>query len=208
MTKERVTQLTYENEASHLGSSWGVYEVLKEIDKTRQPEDYVVVDEAHGAMGYYVWMEEHGMGNAQEMYDKHGTHQNKDPEYEIRVSGGSLGLAASVGLGMAMADKTRDVYCVTSDGSLAEGIWWEILRVKADLNVDNFKVYVNANGFGAYDPINTEKLQERVHTFCPDVVFVNTQVEGLVDHYRKVEEEEYRLLFGDERTTTRDNTKE
>lgn len=186
---EKVTKLTYENGLSHYGSSLGVYQVLKEIDKVRKEEDYIVLDEAHGALGYYVWLEEHGKGNAQELLGRHGVHQNKDGE--IKVSGGSLGLAASVGLGMAIADNSHNVYCVTSDGALAEGIWWEIFRIKADMKIDNFKVYVNSNGYGAYDAIDTDKLVERVHAFCPDVTFVHTEVNGLEDHYRKVTEEEY-----------------
>jgi len=195
--QERILEISKKKGLSHIGSSLGVGQLLEEIDKVKRPEDIIVLDEAHGALGYYVYLEEKGIADAEELFKKHGVHQNKDSENEIHVSGGSLGLAGSIALGLAIGSPDRNIYCITSDGALAEGIWWETLRLKADLSVDNLKIYVNANGWSGYDPVNVDKLEERVHFFCPDVVFIRTnidddilieypQLEGLGGHYKTI----------------------
>ena len=195
--QKRVLEISYERKLSHIGSCLGVVEVLEEVDKVKKPEDIIVLDAAHGAVGYYVYLEKKGIANAEGLFEKHGVHQNRDIENQIWVSGGSLGLAASIGLGMAIANKERDVYVVTSDGAMMEGIWFEILRIKADKKVDNLRIYCNANGWGAYDPIDVDELERRVHTFCSDVVFVRTEVEGQQDHYKILTKEEYERAITD-----------
>ena len=191
MSIEKITKLTYENELSHYGSSLGVYTVLKEIEKVKNPEDLIVLDEAHGALGYYVWLEEQGKGNAQELFNKHGVHQNRDIDHEIWVSGGSLGLAGSISLGMAMADKSRSVFVIFSDGGLAEGIWAESLRIAREYRVKNWKPYLNFNGYGAMREIDIDVVKDYVDGIGFPVDIIETKVNGLDDHYRKVTKEEY-----------------
>lgn len=191
MTKERIFEISKEDGNSHIGSALGVYEALKTIEDQIKPEDIIVLDAAHGSLGYFVWLEEQKGYDAHELHKEHGTHQHRDPEKGIEVSGGSLGLAAGVALGRALANKERNVWCITSDGAMAEGIWWEVLRNKADMHVDNLKVVVSANGWSAYDPVDVDKLEARVHAFCPDVLIVRTETNfgnntGLESHYKTI----------------------
>lgn len=190
--RERITQLTYENNLSHYGSSLGVYEVLKEIEKVKTPEDIIVLDEAHGAMGYYAWLEEQGVADAQKLFEKHGVHQNRDPENQIWVSGGSLGQAGAVSLGMAIADRQRDVFVIFSDGGFREGIWSECLQTAAKLKINNWKPYLNFNGFSGYEETDYEQIRKQIEGLGHPVKIIKTHVDGLQDHYRKVTEEEYR----------------
>lgn len=188
---ERILQISKDEGLSHIGSSLGVYQTLVEVKKEIQPKDILVLDAAHGALGYYVYLEELGIADAEQLFEKHGVHQSKDLDNEIYVSGGSLGLAGSIALGMALANKKRNIFVITSDGALAEGIWAETLRVKADMGVDNLRVFVNANGWSAYDAVDVDKLEQRIHATAPDVVFVrnNTdtgELRGLNAHYGKI----------------------
>ena len=191
MGVERVFEISRQDGNSHIGSSIGIYQCLKEVEGDMKLEDIVVLDGAHGSLGYFVWLEETKGIDAHDLHKRHGTHQHRELEDTIEVSGGSLGLASSIALGRAMANRDRAVWCITTDGAMAEGIWWEVLRIKADKQVDNLKVVVSANGWSAYDQVDVNKLTERVHAFCPDVQIIRTETnfngnEGLAAHYNKL----------------------
>ncbi len=185
---ERILDISKREGLSHIGSCLTAVDVMEEIFAVKKPEDVFVLDEGHAGLAYYVMLEREGRGNAEDLLRQHGVHPNRDMEHGIEVSSGSLGLAGAVSLGMALADRSRDVWCLTSDGAMAEGIWWEILRIKADLGVDNLKVFVNANGWSALGPVDVDKLEQRIHAFCPDVQVRRTKVDepelqGLAGHY-------------------------
>jgi len=195
--KLRILDLSFKNKLSHIGSCITASGVIEEVFEIMKPNDLFVLDEGHAALALYVTLEKYKGKNAEELFHKHGVHPNKDLEAGILVSAGSLGLAGSIALGMAIADKSRDVYCVTSDGALAEGIWFEVLRVKADQKVDNLRIFCNCNRWGAYDSIETDTLIKRVQAFCPDVHFRRTNVdaypflEGQKGHYAVMTDEDY-----------------
>lgn len=189
--KNRITVLTYEKELSHYGSSLGVYEILKEIEKVKRPEDIVVIDEAHGALGYYVWLEEQEVANAEQLLKKHGVHQNRDVKNEIWVSGGSLGNAFAISLGMAIAKPEHDVYVIVSDGGFREGVVAETLELARDLKITNWKPYLNFNGYGGYSSIWRTDVEGKINGLGYPVNIVKTYVDGLQDHYRKVTQSEY-----------------
>ena len=189
--KDRIFEISKLDGNSHIGSALGIYQVLKEIEGKIGPKDVVVLDGAHGSLGYFVWLEETKGYNAHELHKLHGTHQHRDLEHQIEVSGGSLGLASGVALGKALANKERNIWLVTTDGAMAEGVNWEVLRIKDDLGINNLKFVVSANGFGAYGEIDTNTLERRMRAFCQDVLVVRTQTdfkdnEGQKAHYGKI----------------------
>jgi thiamine pyrophosphate-dependent acetolactate synthase large subunit-like protein len=136
--------------------------------------------------------------------EKHGTHANRDLSNGIFVSGGSLGQPEPVALGMALANRKRDVYLVTSDGALAEGSVWETLRIAADQDCRNFIVHVVANGFGAYSTIDLDALESRLNAFFPTIMHrvsldqYPTWMSGLDAHYLRLSELQYTQLISDE----------
>ena len=174
--KERILQISETEKLSHIGSCLTAAEVLEEIYATKRGGDIVVLDEGHAHLAHLVAREKYeGM---EEIEDKirHDIHCNI--EAGCYVDAGSLGLAGAVSLGLALAKPDRNVYVMTSDGALAEGIWWEVLRIKAANNINNLKVYVNANGWGALGPIDTDDLMDRLQAFDPTVRVRRTSVEG------------------------------
>ena len=85
----------------------------------------------------------------------------------------------------------------TSDGECAEGSVWEALRFAYENKVTNLKLYVNANGWSAYDTVDLDYLEKRIKAFHPDVNYVRTTVEhfglkGLHAHYTNFNEEQYK----------------
>jgi len=189
--RERIFEISRMDQNSHIGSSLGIYECLKVVENQIQDDDIIVLDGAHGSLGYFVWLEEHQGYDARVLHKEHGTHQHIDLEHGIEVSGGSLGLASGVALGRALVNKDRNVWLITTDGSMAEGVNWEMLRIKADMKVDNLKVVISANGWGAFGKISIDNLEKRAHSFCPDVSVVRTNTdfegsEGQNAHYGKI----------------------
>jgi transketolase len=176
--KNKILKYSFEHKMTHIGSCLTACPIIEEIYKKKKPEDKVVISCGHAHMAHAMVA---GL--------KPGVHCDK--EYGCDVSTGSLGQGLPIALGMAIVDKEHEVYCLISDGECAEGSIWEALRIKSDNAITNLHIYVNANGFGAYDPIDIDVLEQRLRMFSPDVEFRRTQVDGLKDHYRLVTEEEY-----------------
>lgn len=184
--RERVLEISKQEQLSHVGSCISMVEVLQEIYEKKSPEDIVIISAGHSHLAHLVAEEK--FNNKRINLPLKDIHCNEDDGCE--VSTGSLGLGITVALGRAIADKTRDVYCVISDGEAAEGSVWETLRIKAD-RVDNLKIYVNANGFGALGEIDIDQLEERLKAFDHTIQVRRTSsdfgdVRGVHAHYRKI----------------------
>jgi transketolase len=187
--KERILEISKEQKLSHIGSCLSALPIIEEIYNTKRPEDTFVLSSGHAHLAHLVVREAHGeIDNAAELIS-HDIHCNTEAGCEVAT--GSLGLGITVALGMAIADKDKDVYCLISDGECAEGSVWEALRIKTDMRVDNLKVYVNANGWGALGGIDSDILETRLRAFCPDINFVRTNSDfdgttGVEAHYAQI----------------------
>jgi transketolase len=138
-------------------------------------------------MALYVVLEQHYGFDAEKLYLKHGTHPNRDLEDKIYCSTGSLGLGLSIALGMAIANKDKNVYCLISDGESFEGVVYEVANVIHKYKVSNLKIYLNYNGFAAYDAVGQDHIN-RLKVLFPEMKVIKTNVEdfglkGLEAHY-------------------------
>lgn len=186
---ERILNISYQHKLSHIGSCLTTYPILKDIYQHKNSNDLVILSSGHAGLSQYVAIEEHSnhIINAEELLNKMGIHPERDTDAGIYVSSGSLGCAVLVAVGFALANKSRDVYCILSDGECAEGSVWEALRFCTQHKLTNFKPYVNCNGFSAYDKVDIDNLEERLKTFCPWIVICKTKnpewKDGLIAHY-------------------------
>jgi transketolase N-terminal domain/subunit len=109
-------------------------------------------------------------------------------------------MGLTVATGYALADRTRDVYCLISDGEAGEGSIWEALRFAYEAKLDNLKVYANVNGMIAYDMIDREYINTRLKAFLPNIRIRNTEppkwpfAEGILTHYYVLKPEDYESL--------------
>jgi len=192
----RLLDICYKNKLHHLGSYFSCLEILNNIYSEMKEDDIFILSNGHAVVSLYVILEKYYGLNAQELLDKYGEHPKRNELDKIYCSTGSLGMGITVSVGRALSNPNRNVYCMISDGECAEGSVWEALRFSYENNLDNLKIYVNANGWSAYDSIDLDYLEKRIKSFNPKVNFIRTTVEsfglsGLDAHYTNFTEQQY-----------------
>ena len=193
----RVLEISHKHKLSHISSCLTSLGIIEKIYEAKKHDEPFILSNGHAAISLYVMIEKYYFKNAEELYLKHGTHPNRDLQDKIYASTGSLGHGIGIAVGMAIADKTKNVYVLLSDGELAEGSVWEALRIAGELRLENLRVTVNANGLGAYSILDVELLDTRLQMFYPTLV-VKTNLNqfpaylnGIGGHYHVLTDEQY-----------------
>ena len=196
--KERILEIAYKHKLGHLGSYLSSVDILDEIYKNKDPNDIFILSSGHAALALYAALEKYEGKNAEELFLKHGGHPHRDEENGIYCSTGSLGLGITVAVGRALANKNRKVHVLISDGESAEGSVWEALRFIKENNLSNIEIYVNVNGYAAYDKVDVKYLVDRLKVFLPTINIRYTSVNqypflrGLNAHYHVMSEKDYK----------------
>jgi len=199
--KKRILEIAYKHKLSHLGSYLSAVDIIDEIYKSKNKEDIFILSSGHAALALYVVLEKYEGKNAEELFLKHGGHPHRDEANGIYCSTGSLGLGITVAVGRALANKNRKVHVLISDGESAEGSVWEALRFIQENNLTNIEVYVNVNGYAAYDKVDTKYLVDRLEAFLPKINIRYTSVnqypflKGLNAHYHVMSKEDYKSIL-------------
>ena len=170
--RRRILEISYQRNLSHLGSNLSAVDLIYAIYNLKNKDERFILSSGHAAIALYVVLEKYGLllGSA---IDGLCIHPERDAQKCIDLSTGSLGHGLPIALGMAIANRSKTVYCLSSDGECAEGSVWEALRVACNYKVDNLKLVINANGWGAYDPINLAALLKRFRGFGYRVILAN-----------------------------------
>jgi transketolase len=195
--ERRIIDLSYKHKLSHIGSCLATVNTLDKIYSIKKKDEPLILSNGHAGLALYVVLEKYEGHNAEELLEKHGVHPNRDMEHGIWCSTGSLGHGVAIGVGMAMADKDRIVYIVTSDGDCAEGSVWEALAIARKFQMENIRISLIANGYSAYDEVDITDLDNRINSFYPTLT-VRTNLyaypdwlQGLRAHYHIMTEEQY-----------------
>jgi transketolase len=170
--RRRILEISYKNKYSHLGSCLSCVDLISAIYDVKNKEDKFVLSNGHAGIALYAVLERRGILKRKEIDSLH-IHPDRDVKKGIHVSTGSLGQGLPIALGMALAEKRKNVYCIISDGECAEGSIWESLRLTSDLSVKNLTIILNANGWSAYNSISLKSLFKRLKSFDFNLVKVN-----------------------------------
>ena len=200
--KKRILDISYKLKLSHLGSCLTAVDIIDEIFAIKQPNERFVLSSGHGALALYVVLEKYLKLDAEKIFAHHGVHPDRCEECHIDCSTGSLGNGLPIAVGMALADRTKRVYCLISDGECAEGSIWESLALKDKYQIKNLHIFVNYNGWGAYDYIDLYWLSNRLINFgvprthirrtdCDYIPFLAEQA----GHYYTMNEEDYKAAM-------------
>lgn len=196
--EKRILEISYKLKLSHIGSCLVSANIIDKMFQVKKKDEPFILSNGHAGLALYVCLEKWEFKDAEELAKKHGTHPNRDLEDRIDCSTGSLGQGLPIAVGMALADRSKLVYCLISDGEAAEGSIWEALRIAADLRLENLRLACVANGYGGYSKIDVDDLDTRLNAFYPTMVFrVNLfgmpdWIQGLKGHYCVMTDEQYK----------------
>src|SRR3989304_2507740 len=198
--ERRVIDISHKYKLSHIGSCITSVRLIDGIFQVKKKDDPFILSCGHAGVALYTVLEKNGYGDAEELFLAHGVHPNRDIKHGIWASTGSLGHGLPIALGMAFADKTRDVYVLTSDGEMNEGSMWEALRIAAENRIENLKVMVNANGWSAYNKVDSDWLDLRMQYFYPSLIQKTNMyqypdwLQGQNAHYAVMDEKQYKEI--------------
>lgn len=198
--KRRIIEISYKHKLSHLGSCLTAVDIIKEIYDQKAIDEPFVLSSGHAGLALYVVLEARGGRSAEDIFNHHGVHPDRCNECGIDCSTGSLGQGLPIAVGMALAARNKDVYCLISDGEASEGSIWEALRIITEQNLTNLKLYINANGWGAYKEIFLPDLMSKLMEFSYPMKheWWNTQddyipfLKGQAGHYVTMNEDQYK----------------
>jgi transketolase len=196
---KRILAISYQENLSHLSSCLSALPILEEIYEKKQEDEVFILSNGHAGLALYVVLEEKYGIDPVMLLHKHGIHPSKDLENKLYCSTGSLGSGLPIAVGHALADRTKNVYCMISDGECAEGSIWESLRFIHTAKLDNLHVYANINGMSAYEYLDVEYLSTRLQSFLPRInLRVSNPIEftfakGLLTHYYVMKPGDYQV---------------
>jgi transketolase len=170
--RKRLLEIIHKSHSSHIGSCVSVIDLIDAIYFVKEKDEKFVLSNGHTATSLYVILEKNKLLENPNLEDLH-IHPDRNSEKDIDVSTGSLGQGLPIAVGLALANKDENVYCLISDGECAEGSIWESLRIISDFQINNLKLIVSVNGWGAYDPISSKKLHKRLKGFDLKVININ-----------------------------------
>jgi len=161
--------------SSHIGSCLSAAEIIAVVHQIVQSSPNVFIcSKGHAAAAFYASLS--GLKIIPEsMLDDFGTDGSElighvsHKVNGISFSTGSLGHGLPLGVGVAIASKSKQVYVLISDGELNEGTTWESLALASQLRLNNITLIVDANGlqsFGKTDEVlNLEPLVDKFVSF-------------------------------------------
>lgn len=171
--KERILEISYKEKLSHLGSVLTALDIIDAVYQVKKKNEKFILSNGHAALAWYVVLEKQGGENAEKVFAHHGVHPDRCNACHLDYSTGSLGHGFPAAVGMALANRDKDVYCLISDGESAEGAIWEALRIGSEQNLTNLRLVINANGWGAYGEIDLPILEARINAFGWAIIKVN-----------------------------------
>ena len=214
--KKRILDISYKLKLSHLGSCLTAIDIIDEIYKIKQSDEKFILSAGHAHLAHLVVMSKYCLKELESKYKyKHETLGEKylneiieglikdygihcDRQAGCDVSTGSLGHGIGIAVGMALADRNKNIYCLISDGELAEGSVWEALRIAEAEKLTDLYVYLNNNSWGAYQSTTRYK---GIFKFAPRSIKCKkvktnmndypTWLQGQAAHYVVMNEQQY-----------------
>lgn len=195
--KRRLIEISYKNKLSHLGSVLTAVDIIDEIYSTKKSDEPFILSSGHAGLALYTVIEKYEGVDAESIFNHHEVHPDRCSQCHIYCSTGSLGQGLPIAVGMALANRKKNVYCLISDGEMAEGSVYEAMNVMKREHVGNLKLYVNWNGWTAYGKAGYPVLDMN-NLPIADGNFKKTSAEqfpflkGLDAHYYTMKEEDYK----------------
>jgi transketolase len=186
--RKNIVRMAHYSHASHVGAALSVVEILWAAYESSNitaenlsdiNRDKVILSKGHASAAEYAVLAARGLLDPKlldEYYIYGGAlpgHLDISSSPAIDAAAGALGHGLPVGLGMAMANRSRKVTVVCGDGEMNEGSNWEAVMLASQRKVDNLALIVDANGLQAMgftrDILDNSNLGARLEAFGMDV---------------------------------------
>lgn len=145
-----IIESSYKTGACHIGSALSCVDILIDIFKAMKKDDRFIFSKASGAAALYAVLALNGYFPENKVVyylKKYPLPSKKVPG--VLIDGGSLGHGLPIAVGLALADRKRDVYCLMSDGECEEGTTFESALFARQHKLDNLFVFIDNNKFQA-----------------------------------------------------------
>ncbi len=162
---------------AHIGGGFSAMEIMAVLygevlrinaeEPLKKDRDRLLISKNHCTIAHFPALVEKGYLKQEDLvsYTVNGSRligYPYDPEIGLEYSGGSLGMAISVGVGQALAAKKRGldyrVYVLMGDGELNEGSIWEAFMSAKQFALGNLTVLIDRNHL-CYDGTTEEVMQ-------------------------------------------------
>ena len=166
----------------HIGSCLSVSDLLAVVQFLLQENnDELIFSKGHAAAAMYASLANHHI-IPEDLLKTFGSdnseligHVNHAVD-GVNFSTGSLGHGLPLGIGVAIASKSKHVYVIVSDGELNEGTTWESLAIASRLKLNNLTLIIDANGIQSFgetkEVLNLDPLINKFIDFgwnCVDI---------------------------------------
>ena len=193
--KRRIVEVSYKLKLGHIGSCLTAVDIIKEIYDTKRADERFILSAGHAGLAWYTVIEAFGGKSAEAIFRDHGVHPDRCSDCGLSCSSGSLGHGIGIAVGMALADRSKNVYCLLSDGEMAEGSVWEALQVIREQKINNLKLYLNDNGYGAYKMTRLGALPSFIEWRFTNMNDYPEWLQGQIAHYKVLDKKEYTELM-------------
>ena len=194
---------------AHLGGGLSCIEILAALygeianidsnNPCNPNRDRILISKGHCVLAYYTALFEKGFLKEDDLahFEKNGYdmpgHPLKNLDKGIEYAAGSLGMALSVGVGMALDARVKkrknNVYVLLGDGECEEGSVWEAIMYAPHYELDNLFAIIDCNRLqydGTTDEITgLDNFEEKFKQFGWSAVTVEDghDIRKLVDAF-------------------------
>jgi transketolase len=164
-------EISYKSGACHIGSALSCVEILVGLYwKKLKKNDIFIFGKASGASALYAVLAERGVIKKSKLVGYLKNYPLASTEVPGVVhSVGSLGHALPVAVGMALANRKRNVYVLLGDADIQEGTFWECLSFIRQHKIRNLVILIDRNRIQACgwveDILDNYNLESKVNSF-------------------------------------------
>lgn len=160
--RDKIMEIGLKTGCGHIASAMSVASVLAQTYQQNR-KAIVILSKGHGVLAQYVILNMIGKMSFAKLatyYQNGGLsgHSTLDPKNGIYASTGSLGHGLAIGIGYAIADPSKNVVVIMSDGECEEGSTLEALALIRRLKILNLLPVVDVNGWQGFKDTPTEYL--------------------------------------------------
>ncbi len=201
--RKTILEIIHNGGASHIASALSLVEILDtvfkncEINKIKNKDmnrDRIILSKGHGTSALYATMFHHGLLSNEEIqtYFMNGSVLGGHASHHVPFvehSTGALGHGLSVGVGMAIGLRSRNlgskVYVIVGDGELHEGSNWEGIMFAGHEKLSNLVVLVDCNELSQVGKVeeccSIEPLESKFRSFNFEVFTVDGHDEAKIN---------------------------